>query len=198
MNNKSLFLIVVFLFFVFGCTHKSGISSTEEIVQSQRDPGQIPVEVLREVSTRYEGSMDLGTEAQSTGGGKTINVILGPVNLENFETPPPPPAVDAGQRIREVIAQKITARQGIGLVDAPKERFINDSPRPDLARRGIKYVVKGVASFNEGSGKTTVFLRLVNTSTGKVVMVASGRSKNQDEAASMAAEHLLNKLGGEK
>jgi len=204
VNAKDLFLIVP-LSFILGCgttthTHRdlrASLPSSQEITQTQRDQGQIPAETLRDASARYEGSMDPGTEASSPGGAKIINLVLGPVNLENFETPPPP-AVDAGQRIREVIAQKITAREGFSLLDAPKERFINDSPRPGLARRGIQFVIKGVASFNQGSGKTTVFLRLVNTRTGKVALVASGRNEKSDAAASQAAERLLQKMEGKK
>jgi hypothetical protein len=124
-----------------------------------------------------------------------ITVVLGPVNAEQLEQAGVD-GIDAGQSIRETISQRLTAENSVTLFDAPQERFIDDSPRPDLARRGVRFVVKGVVSSSTVSREITVFLRAVNTASGKVAMVASARDASRNQAAVEAADRLIRKLTG--
>jgi len=197
MKTIIMMLLAAVLVVITGCA-----SVEEEPVAGPKvfvpvsDEGQLPEKVAQDASSRYEGSMDAASGSSAiTGQASGLSVVLGPINSENVGASVGTNG-DAGQRIREVIAQRITAQSGITLVDAPEERFADDSPRPDLARKGIKLVVKGVASYNEKAGQTTVFLRAVKTSTGKVSAVASGRAVSADEAAGQAATRLVEKLKG--
>jgi hypothetical protein len=171
--------------------------------------GQLPVEVVQQASDEHGGSMVSASAKPSAAGGavmpgptlpaagKSVTLVLGPVDAERLEGTQAG-SKDAGQGIREVISQRLTASGRITLFDAPEERFIDDSPRPDLARRGVQYVVKGIASFNADSSEVTVFLRAVETMSGKVVMVASARDRSRDSAAAEASDRLLNKMIGTK
>lgn len=166
------------------------------------EEGQIPEKVLRDAAARHGGAMapQLGGVTAQTASGQTaavgsggLAVVLGPIAAET-EAEAMRDDADAGSSIREVIAQGLTANREVTLVDAPEERFVDDSPRPDLARQGIRYVVKGVVSRSGSSGQVTVFLRAVETSNGEVAMVASGRSAKVHEAAGEAVGRLLKKL----
>ncbi len=201
-----LLILLTSVIFVFpGCTTIEEEPApppsppVQKVFTPTTQPGQIPEQVLREASERYEGSYDLdgaagaadavGNAGQQNQG---LKVVLGPINSERLGNMGGR-SRDAGQRIREVISQKI-ALTDITLVDAPEERFINDSPRPDLARKGVKYVIKGIAGYSSDSDENTVFLRVVATKTGKVQMVASARAAGSDEAAARATVNLLEKL----
>ena len=198
-NFLHLFVFCGFVLLI-GC-----VSSPEKPVTASKkfvpvgQGGQLPEEVVREASARYEGSMDRAPATAAAPGSQEsgLSAVLGPINLEKLEDSPKE-VHDAGQRIRGVIARQITAHGWITLIDAPKERFIDDSPRPDLARRGIKYVIKGIASYSKNSGNTTVFLHVVDTGTGKVTMVGSGRAKTSDDAATQATKRILKKMEGYK
>lgn len=134
-------------------------------------------------------------QAMTTASGSALTVVLGPINAERLEKANQGVS-DAGQSIREMISQKLTSNSEVTLYDAPKERFINDSPRPDLARKGVRFVIKGVVSSSTVSDDITVFLRAVNTATGKVAMVASARNTSIDQAVDDSAARLLKKLTG--
>ena len=79
-------------------------------------------------------------------------------------------------------------------MDAPLERLVDDSPRPDLARRGIRYVVKGTVHYEEDSEQVKVFLRAVETQTGNVAAAAAGAAPQVDAAAEQATERLVRNL----
>ncbi len=177
--------------------------------------GQLPENVVRKASEIHEGSMlpsqsqmnaqksavevETQTSIQATtivsDTASGITMILGPVNAQRVINEEEVSS-DAGQSIREVISQVLTSSSDITLFDAPEERLVDDSPRPDLARKGVKFVIKGVASTSRDSGETTVFLRAVNTMTGKVAMVASARDKSRNQAAEQTARNLLQKITG--
>lgn len=150
-------------------------------------------EAAPESTPGANAATNAGTNVASVSDGLTV--VLGPVNTENLGNAPGATG-DAGQSIREVISQRLTATAEMTLFDAPEERYINDSPRPDLARKGIKYVIKGVASHSAGSGAFTVFLRAVDTQSGKVARVASARNQSRDQAAKEAAADILAKITG--
>jgi hypothetical protein len=204
--RKAMDKITAILLFAFTCLLLMGGCASEnppppiplEVFTPTADQGgQIPAEVAQKASSAHGGSMTgtAETGALSTAAGGNISVVLGPINaeqLDNVEDGAP----DAGQGLRETISQKLTAANEITLFDAPEERFINDSPRPDLARKGVKFVVKGVVSSSTVSEEITVFLRAVNTSSGKVALVASARHASRSQAAIEAAERLLQKLKG--
>lgn len=183
-----------------------GIDEGSGITDAAGQGGQLPVEVVQQASDEHGGSMvSASAKPSATGGavmpgptlpaGKSVTLVLGPVDAERLEGTQAG-SKDAGQGIREIISQRLTASGRITLLDAPEERFIDDSPRPDLARKGIQYVVKGIASFNTDSSEVTVFLRAVETMSGKVVMVASARDRSRDSAAAEASDRLLNKMIG--
>ncbi len=177
------------------------VGSHPKLFQPVGDDSQIPDAKLRETSLRYGGALNsvvtppnldqqsLAAPAEIDGSSQ-LSLVLGPLTNENAGTGD----FNASQSLRETIAHEFTANHDLTLVDAPEERYKNDSPRPDLASRGIRYVVKGVVSFSEKSGKTTVFLRAVYTVNGKVKAVASGRHQEARQAAGEAARTLLHKL----
>jgi hypothetical protein len=120
-------------------------------------------------------------------------IVLGPVVFEKGGSGTSSVG-DAGNRIREIISQRIAKVDGLTLLDSPEDRFNIDSPRPDLARKGVRYVVKGVSSINKDGGVYKVFLRVVDTATGKVSMIVSGKNADPDVAAQQASERLVVKL----
>ncbi len=211
--------------FLTGCAQKSSPVDDKNITKpkpvgyisdnAEQQGGQLPESIVRQASKIHEGSMipsQSQTDMQETSvnaaistSGETIassatsgiTMILGPVNAERVVNEEEVSS-DAGQSIREIISQILTSGSEISLFDAPEERFIDDSPRPDLARKGVKFVVKGVASTSRSSGETTVFLRAVNTMTGKIAMVASARDTSRNQAAEQAARNLVQKITGVK
>ncbi|MCB2181529.1 MAG: hypothetical protein KQH63_05860 [Desulfobulbaceae bacterium] len=206
--TKHLFFVLLISAFFCGCAHEEAALDTpppDVFTPTSDQGGQLPEDVLRQASENHGGSMIPAGGDNMAGGGMTAQggtmagttVVLGPVNAERVIDAEEVSA-DAGQSIREIISQKLTSNSDITLFDAPEERFIDDSPRPDLARKGVKFVLKGVASSSSDSGETTVFLRAVNTMTGKVAMVSSARHQSRDQAAAQAAEHLLQKITGVK
>ena len=169
---------------------KEGPSVTKPDFEALPQEGQLPEEVVTESAERYGGSMDPQGELSASGVAPAgMVVVMGPITSEKGMV-----AIDAGQKIREVIAMVITTDGEVTLVDAPEERYINDSPRPDLAKRGIKAVIKGVASYSASSEKITIFLRSVDTATGNVLAIASGRNSILDDAATEASTLLMKKL----
>jgi len=171
----------------------------EVFTPTDEQGGQIPADIVQQASRKHGGSMTGAAESASPGNGPEgagrLTVVLGPVNAEQLEKVETGTS-DAGQSIRETISQALTAGNAVTLFDAPEERFINDSPRPDLARKGVGFVIKGVVSSSTVSKEITVFLRAVNTSSGKVAMVASARHESRNRAAADATERLLQKLKG--
>ncbi len=208
---KQFFVSLLLVALLGGCAHDPEEAVLEPpppdvFTSSTNQGGQLPEDVVRQASEVHEGSMisnngekDMVTVGDSSQGTIVagMTVVLGPVNAARIVNAKEFSA-DAGQSIREVISQTLTSNSDITLLDAPEERFNNDSPRPDLSRKGIKFVFKGVASSSASSGEITVFLRAVDTMTGKVAMVASARHQSQDQAAAQAAERLLQKITGVK
>ncbi|MFZ7112980.1 MAG: hypothetical protein ACOWYE_14950 [Desulfatiglandales bacterium] len=202
-----LLLGTVLLFCMASCTHGPIENPTDKgpmITDATEQGGQLPVETVQQASDHHGGSMisetghvaDEGVPlAREESIGRGITVVLGPVNAERLEGGDGA-SKDAGQRIREVISRRLTASGRITLLDAPEERFIDDSPRPDLARKGVKHVIKGIASCGSDKDEVTVFLRAVDTMTGRVAMVASARSRSRDAAADEATGRLLTKMAG--
>ena len=175
--------------------------SYPKFFQPVGEDSQIPKQKLQETSQRYGGALNSVvappnldqqslTAPPETGMPTQLSLVLGPLTNENMGSDNP----NANQSLRETIAHEFTANHDLILVDAPEERYKNDSPRPDLASRGIRYVVKGVVSHSQKSGNTTVFLRAVYTINGKVKAVASGRHQEDNQAAGEAARSLLKKL----
>ncbi len=197
MNTKyySLFLISLLLLIAIGCqTRKASIRS--QSFQVKEYDGQIPIEVLRDASAQHGGSIEVEPADPELRHDGSIKVVLGPINTERMSESGPI-STDAGQVIREVIVQKFNEKEKMIIVDAPEERYIEDSPRPDLAKRGIRLVIKGVTSQSSSSEKTTVFLRAVETATGKVFQVASGRADTLNDTAIQATNKLLDKILGD-
>jgi hypothetical protein len=191
---------IVCIILLTGCATRdsSPPESPEVFAPASEQGGQIPADIVQQASMRHGGSM---TESVDSAGQVSpqddgrITVVLGPVNAEQLEQAGVD-GIDAGQSIRETISQRLTAENSVTLFDAPQERFIDDSPRPDLARRGVRFVVKGVVSSSTVSREITVFLRAVNTASGKVAMVASARDASRNQAAVEAADRLIKKLTG--
>jgi len=158
-------------------------------------PGQIPEPVLAEAAQEHGGSFQ---SAEPSGPGAPNDagtaLVLGPVVAEKVPPRLNPPSGDAGSAVREVIGAGLAADPGLRLVDAPLERLVDDSPRPDLARRGVRYVVKGTVHYEEDSDQVKVFLRAVETKTGSVAAAASGAAPKVDAAAEQATERLVRNL----
>ena len=201
---SKLVLTMACLLLIAACATPSDPEPPEIFTTTTDQGGQIPEAVARKAATDHGGSMPgVAPGATTTGvqsGGTAavvqgLTVVLGPVNAEGLDQVVSGTA-DAGQSIREIISQTLTTGESVVLFDAPEERFIDDSPRPDLARRGVRFVVKGVVSSSAVSKEITVFLRAVNTATGKVAMVASARHASRNQAAVDAADRLRQKLKG--
>ncbi len=122
-----------------------------------------------------------------------LKVVLGPVILEKSDSRGSDIS-DAGNRIREIISQGIATIENLSLLDSPEDRFNIDSPRPDLARKGVRLVIKGVSSVKQNGGLYKVFLRAVDTASGKVSIIVSGSHKDPDIAAEQASKRLVKKL----
>ena len=211
------------LLFGCGPTKPPGGQPSGKVYEPAEEPGQIPHPTLKSASNRYGGALQeqapqpeaAAAEEGDSPGMEAMNVtsrepaqpskpsqekasatkpvmrvVLGPVGTDGAQGAPG----DAGKRIREVISLQLSEVDKLTLIDAPEERSKNDSPRPDLAAKGIRYVVKGTSSYNPESENTTVFLRIVATQSGKVVGVASGRGPTQDEAARETTKRLIRKL----
>ncbi len=194
MNKKyySLFIISLLFFVVIGCqTRKASIRS--QSFQVQQYDGQIPMEVLSKASAQHGGSIETEPADPDLKHNDSIKVVLGPINTERMSDTGPI-STDAGQIIREVIVQKFSEKERLTIVDAPEERYIEDSPRPDLAKRRIRLVIKGVTSQSSSAEKRTVFLRAVETASGKVFQVASSRADTLNDAAIQATNKLLDKI----
>jgi hypothetical protein len=195
-----LFIYLVCVLTLGACAAQNASPPPPPEVFSPTDEqgGQIPADIVQEASRMHSGSMTGAAtpENGATGPGPgRLSVVLGPINAEQLEEVETGTS-DAGQTIRETISQALTMGNSITLFDAPEERFINDSPRPDLARKGVGFVIKGVVSSSTVSKEITVFLRAVDTSSGKVAMVASARHESRNRAAADATERLLQKLKG--
>lgn len=216
MKASILIVCVALLWIITGCSTPPPKEqpTPRKYFEPAPDTSQLPERTLQKASTRYHGSFGSESVAPDLGGENKsgtpesakdiksapippnrLSAVLGPINAEGIEVQGSK-GNDAGQMIREAIAQELTLEKKLVLIDAPQERFKNDSPRPDLASRGIRYVIKGVATYNKQSGYTTVFLRAVRTSNGKVKAVASARNKNKQQAAAQAARILLERLEG--
>lgn len=197
MRIPSVMWVLILTVALAGCQYPlQEVSLSSEELPPTQGGGQLPEQVVREASARYGGSMEPDIKTSSTQEKSTrLSVALGTISSQRSR--------DGGQfsrdvekRIRDVIARRISLHKNITMLDSPGERLFNDSTRPDLARRGIKLVIKGVASYNKSSGETTVFLRGVETATGKISIAASGRAGSPDLAAAQAANRLLEKLKG--
>ncbi len=203
MKNTHLqtLLTLFFLLIAFGCQPpKASLKSQDFQVQKSSGQtstsGQIPVDVLRDASARYGGSIDAEPGGKLRNSDGAISVVLGPIKIEE-RSDAGPISKDAGQIVREVIIQNINDRDGIDIVDAPEERYIADAPRTDLSSRGIGYVIKGTLRSGISSGHTSIFLRMVDTSTGKVSFTAAGRGDNFSDAAIHATRKVLDEFMGE-
>jgi hypothetical protein len=189
--GKILWSFVAGMLILAGCAPEPPryVSLQSQELPPQEREGQIPAKVLEDASQRYSGAMKADEIAPETAA-QGIQIIIGPIQFERM-TDEGPTSADAGQEVREILTQEMTRNQRITLVDAPEERLIDDAPRPDLANRGIQYVLKGTASASRASGKISVFLRMVATSSGEVAYVASGQSMQVNEAVMQAAQRLM-------
>ncbi len=213
MKQGLQYLILIPLTFFFGACQlyepppppppTQVLEPPAKVFEPATEDSQLPETKLKAASQRYGGALDAGggpapglagqtsrVQAPPAGQDGRRSLVLGPVVNENGGSG----NMNAGQSLREAIARELTTTRDIQLIDAPEERYKNDSPRPDLARRGIRYVIKGVANLSPKSGQTTVFLRAVNTGSGEVEAVASGRRSDPNQAAADAARGLLKKL----
>lgn len=160
------------------------------------EDGQLPKEVVEQAAATHDGSfLGPGGARPGTPGAAMANgVIIGPLRAE--EVPPNlnPASGDAGLALRGVIGERIAAATELSLHDAPEERLIDDSPRPDLARKGVRFVVKGTVKFTKEKSEVLVLLRAVETRSGKVVEFTSARGTEPSATAREAASRLAAKL----
>lgn len=160
------------------------------------EDGQLSKEVVEEAAAAHDGSfLGPGGARPGTPGADAANgVIVGPLRAE--EVPPHlnPASGDAGFALRGVIGERIAAADGLSLHDAPQERLVDDSPRPDLARKGVRFIVKGTVKFSKEQGEVLVLLRAVETRSGKVVEFTSARGSEPGATARDAASRLAAKL----
>lgn len=103
---------------------------------------------------------------------------------------------DAGSSVKEIIAKHIAELKGVRLINSLDEGNIEDNPQPDLVKQGVRFVVKGTVSTRASSNQMQVFLRVVETATGKINMIVSGQDKDLEAAAVQASERLIKKLEG--
>lgn len=160
--------------------------------------GQIPADVLQQASADHGGSFrssrdaappQARTAAPARKGG--IGMVVGPVRAESVPPHVDPTRGDAGQAVRDVIREGMARSTRIALHEAPREGQIEDAPRPDLADRGVRYVVKGTVRYSEEGGPVDVFLRAVDTRSGEVAAAASGQASGPVAAAEQATARLV-------
>jgi hypothetical protein len=123
-------------------------------------------------------------------------LVVGPIQAEQVPPHLDPPSGNAGAALRAAIEAALQADTRLSLVEAPSEGLSGDAPRPDLARKGIRYVVKGNVNYQQETSEVRVFLRAVDTGSGKIVDVASARGQDPLQVSREAARGLAGKLGG--
>ncbi|MCP3986613.1 MAG: hypothetical protein GY723_19690 [bacterium] len=177
------------------CEKKAPHPMRDALGQLPED-GQLSKEVAEDAAATHDGSfLGPGGARPGTPGAASANgVIVGPLRAE--EVPPhlDPATGDAGLALRGVIGQRIASVGALSLHDAPEERLVDDSPRPDLARKGVRFVVKGTLKFSKEQGEVLVLLRAVETRSGKIVEFTSARGTEADAVARDAADRLAEKL----
>lgn len=165
--------------------------------------GQVPADVLAEATATHGGSFD---EDTGTAGGDAApgteyartdvpKVVLGPVIAEEVPPNVDPVQGDAGAALRSAISQQLGG-PGLVLLDLPEERFTSGSPRPDLARRGVRFVVKGTVRFTQQSSEASVYLQAIETQSGEIRAFASAKNAQAEVAAREAAGRLARDLRG--
>ncbi|MCP5056653.1 MAG: hypothetical protein GY937_07985 [bacterium] len=177
------------------CDKKAPHPMRDALGQLPED-GQLSKEVVEDAAATHDGSFlgPGGARPGTPGADSASGVIIGPLRAE--EVPPhlDPVSGDAGLGLRGVIGERIAAAGTLNLHDAPGERLIDDSPRPDLARKGVRFIIKGTLKFSKEQGEVLVLLRAVETRSGKIVEFTSARGPVADEAAREAANRLAVKL----
>lgn len=163
--------------------------------------GQIPVDRLEQAARAHGGSFrstntaPLRTASLPRGEAPPapagLLVVLGPVQAESVPPHVDPTSGDAGNAVRDVIREGIARGTSVALLEAPAEGHVEDAPRPDLARDGVRYVVKGSVRYPEEGEPVSVFLRAVDTTTGQVAAAASGRAPGPVAAAEQATARLV-------
>lgn len=160
------------------------------------EQGQLPKEVVEEAAATHAGSFtgDGGVRPGAAPSSANQGVVLGPVRAEKVPPHVSPEAGDAGIGLRAVIEERIAAGGTLTLHDAPSERLIDDAPRPDLARKGVRFVIKGTLRLGKDTGEALVLLRAIDTGNGNVVEFTSARAGEPAAAARDAADRLVSKL----
>ncbi len=165
--------------------------------------GQIPADRLAQAARDHGGSFrGAGSEpvrsaalrqpaTASPRASHDLLVVLGPVQAESVPPHVDPESGDAGEAVRDVIREGVTRSTSVALLDAPTEGHVDDAPRPDLARDGVRFVVKGTVRYPEKGEPVSVFLRAVDTTTGEVAAAASGRAPGPVAAAEQATARLV-------
>ena len=190
--------MILFLAAAGGCRTAAPPRYSPPPIAAARGSGQIPPGVLSGAVSGHparSGERAAPSAAAFSEADGEITLVLGPLVIESggrqgAETG------DGGLKIREVIAQALAGAGNIILVDAPNESRESNSPRPDLAGKGIRYLIEGNGGVNAASGEATVFLRGVATQTGQVEMISSGRDRSAELAASAAVKQMIAKLKG--
>lgn len=162
------------------------------------EQGQLPADVLTQAAADHGGSFrSSGSAAAARDGARVdaasagIVLVVGPVEAESVPPYVDPTRGDAGQAVRDVIREGVTRSTQLSLQDAPREGRVEDTPRPDLADRGVRYVVKGTVRYPDDGGEVDVFLRAVDTRSGEVAAAASGRARGPVAAAEQATARLV-------
>ena len=177
------------------CNKKEPHPMRDALGQLPED-GHLSKDVVEDAAATHDGSFlgPGGARIGTPGADSASGVIIGPLRAE--EVPPnlDPATGDAGLALRGVIGERIAAVGSLNLHDAPEERLVDDSPRPDLARKGVRFIVKGTLKFSKEQGEVLVLLRAVETRSGKIVEFTSARGTVADEVAREAASRLAVKL----
>lgn len=179
-----------------GGAFNTGDTVAEPFVPSNEDFGDDEdekVEANQPASSQV--SAPAAVEAIPKHRSSELALVIGPIVLEEQNSGEKVES-DAGRTVREIIAKHISELKSVRVLDAPEERNIDDAPRPDLAKKGVRFVVKGTASTRGSSNEMQVFLRVVETTTGKINMIVSGQDKDLNTAATQASERLAKKLEG--
>ncbi len=192
MTRRTAVLMILLLVGALACAKRL---PPEPALVPLPERGQLPADVLTQASVDHGGSFRTtgGAPPAAAAGSVSTGVVLvvGQVRAESVPPHVDPTGGDAGQAVRDVIREGVARSTQLSLRDAPREGQVEDTPRPDLADRGVRYVVKGTVRYPEEGGEVDVFLRAVDTRSGEVAAAASGRAHGPVAAAEQATARLV-------
>lgn len=170
------------------------------------DENLIPDKVVRDASTRYGGTSSLQKES-SRPAPQIKQQTRSTASVPALKRPPKGPPVALLEKLAlEGVPIKDSATLSEKLVGALKTQDVvqvqhsldeasdKSGARPDLASKGVTYLIKGQARISEKPREVKVFLHAIDTQSGKIIAFVSGKSRELESAAEHAGKRMAKKL----